>query len=218
MRKAARGFPDVALDEVIVDAMAAHLVRNPARFDVIVTTNMFGDILSDEASELSGSLGLAGSVNAGDDLCVAQAQHGSAPDIAGKGIANPTSLILSAGMMLDWMGRRHGVKALGDAAAAIECAIDAALQSPKTRNDALATVNAFLSNMWQQGMIGDVNGPQKQPFSIQLDKNNNPSSRVALGYMQMDCRITYLSVITKLIINVEGGQSVKVSVANITPQ
>jgi hypothetical protein len=92
------------------------------------------------------------------------------------------------------------------------------LQSPKTRNDAFGTVNAFMSNLWQQGMIGDVNDPQKQPFSIQLDKNNNPSSRVALGYMQIDCRITYLSVITKLIINVEGGQSVKVSVANITPQ
>jgi hypothetical protein len=92
------------------------------------------------------------------------------------------------------------------------------LQSPKTRNDAFGTVNAFMSNLWQQGMIGDVNDPQKQPFSIQLDKNNNPSSRVALGYMQIDCRVTYLSVITKLIINVEGGQSVKVSVANITPQ
>jgi hypothetical protein len=92
------------------------------------------------------------------------------------------------------------------------------LQSPKTRNDAFGTVNAFMSNLWQQGMIGDVNDPQKQPFSIQLDKNNNPSSRVALGYMQIDCRITYLSVITKLIINVEGGQSVKVSVASITPQ
>lgn len=92
------------------------------------------------------------------------------------------------------------------------------LQSPKTRNDAFGTVNAFMSNLWQQGMIGDVNDPQKQPFSIQLDKNNNPSSRVALGYMQIDCRVTYLSVITKLIINVEGGQSVKVSVASITPQ
>lgn len=92
------------------------------------------------------------------------------------------------------------------------------LQSPKVRNDAFGTVNAFLSNMWQQGQIGDVNNPQKQPFSVQLDANNNPSSRVALGYMQIDARITYLSVITKLLINVEGGQSVRVSVANITPQ
>jgi len=133
VRKVAKDFPDVQLDEKLIDAMTALILRDPMAYDVIVTTNMFGDILSDEASELSGSLGLAGSVNAGDDLCVAQAQHGSAPDIAGKGIANPTSLILSAGMMLDWMGRRHGVKALGDAAAAIERAIDEALQSPKTR-------------------------------------------------------------------------------------
>lgn len=92
------------------------------------------------------------------------------------------------------------------------------LQSPKTRSDAMGTINAFLSGMWQQGQLGDANDAQKQPFSVQLDKNNNPSSRVALGYMQIDCRITYLSVITKLLINVEGGQSVKVSVANTAAQ
>ena len=67
------------LDELLVDAAAAHLIRSPDRFDVIVTTNMFGDILSDEASELCGSLGLGGSINAGDSVCIAQAQHGSAP-------------------------------------------------------------------------------------------------------------------------------------------
>jgi 3-isopropylmalate dehydrogenase len=133
VRKVAQEFPDVQLDEKLIDAMAALILRDPTVYDVIVTTNMFGDIISDEASELSGSLGLAGSVNAGDDLCVAQAQHGSAPDIAGKGIANPTSLILSAGMMLDWMGRRHNSTALTSAAAAIERAIDEALQSPSTR-------------------------------------------------------------------------------------
>src|SRR3546814_20466400 len=77
---------------------------------------MFGDILSDESSELTGSLGLGGSINAGDDICVAQAQHGSAPDIAGQGIANPTSLILSAAMLLDWLGRRRTDAALCDAA------------------------------------------------------------------------------------------------------
>ena len=133
VRKVAQEFPDVQLEEQIIDAMAALVIRDPTRFDVIVTTNMYGDILSDEASELSGSLGLAGSVNAGDDLCVAQAQHGSAPDIAGQDRANPTSLILSAAMMLDWMGRRHGSNALNEAAAAIERAIDQALQSPSTR-------------------------------------------------------------------------------------
>jgi isocitrate/isopropylmalate dehydrogenase len=137
VRKVAQEFPDVQLEEVLMDAMAALLIRDPTRFDVIVSGNMFGDILSDEASELSGSIGLAGSVNAGDDLCVAQAQHGSAPDIAGQDKANPTSLILSAGMMLDWMGRRHGSDALQSAAAAIESAIDEVLQNPATRTSDL---------------------------------------------------------------------------------
>ena len=133
VRKVAQEFPQVQLEEVIIDAMAALLIRDPTRFDVIVTGNMFGDILSDEASELSGSLGLAGSVNAGDDLCVAQAQHGSAPDIAGQDRANPTSLILSAAMMLEWMGRRHQSSALASAAQAIEKAVDAALSNASTR-------------------------------------------------------------------------------------
>jgi isocitrate/isopropylmalate dehydrogenase len=133
VRRIAAGYPDVALDEVIVDAAAALLIRAPDRFDVIVTTNMFGDILSDEASELSGSLGLGGSINAGDTLCVAQAQHGSAPDIAGKGVANPTSLILSAAGLLAWRGRKDGNGRLADAAAAIETAIDRTLANPGTR-------------------------------------------------------------------------------------
>lgn len=77
-----------------------HLVRNPERFDVLVATNFHADILSDLASELSGSLGLAGSIMASDTLCCAQAQHGSAPDIAGKDLANPTSMILSVAMLL----------------------------------------------------------------------------------------------------------------------
>ena len=133
VRKVAKDFPSVALDEKIVDAMAALLVRDPSQFDVIVTTNMFGDILSDEASELSGSIGLAGSVMAGDELCVAQAQHGSAPDIQGKDIANPTSLILSATMLLEWLARRHANPALAQAAAKIDAAIDAAINDPASR-------------------------------------------------------------------------------------
>ena len=133
VRKVAAEFPDVELEEIIVDAAAALLIRSPDRFDVIVTTNMFGDILSDEASELCGSLGLGGSINAGDAICVAQAQHGSAPDIAGKGIANPTSLILSAAMLLDWLGERHGRDDLGKAAARLEAAVEAVLDNPATR-------------------------------------------------------------------------------------
>ena len=133
VRKVAADYPDVELEELIVDAAAALLIRRPDSFDVIVTTNMFGDILSDEASELCGSLGLGGSINAGDSICVAQAQHGSAPDIAGRGIANPTSLILSAAMLLDWRGRRDGNEKLIAAGALIENAVEKALESPQTR-------------------------------------------------------------------------------------
>ncbi len=133
VRKVAKDFPDVELDEKIVDAMAALLVRNPTQFDCIVTGNMFGDILSDEASEISGSLGLAGSTMAGDEACCAQAQHGSAPDIAGQDKANPTSLILSAAMLLEWLAARHKRPEFDLAARAIEVAIDASLKDAVTR-------------------------------------------------------------------------------------
>jgi len=133
VRKVSEAYPDVILEELIVDAAAAHLIRSPDRFDVIVTTNMFGDILSDEASELCGSLGLGGSINTGDKICVAQAQHGSAPDIAGQNIANPTSLILSAAMLLDWLGRRRNDTQLAHAANLIENAVEATIKHPDTR-------------------------------------------------------------------------------------
>jgi 3-isopropylmalate dehydrogenase len=133
VRAVAKQNPDVELDEKIVDAMAALLVRNPDKFDCIVTGNMFGDILSDEASELSGGLGLAGSTMTGDNACCAQAQHGSAPDIAGQDKANPVSLMLSAAMLLEWLAVKHSRPEFDAAAKAIEAAIDAALQSPETR-------------------------------------------------------------------------------------
>jgi 3-isopropylmalate dehydrogenase len=133
VRKVAAEFPEIRLDEQLVDSMAALLVRDPARFDVVLTTNMYGDILSDEAAELSGSLGLAGSLNAGEQHCMAQAQHGSAPDIAGKDLANPCSLVLSAGMLLGWLGERHGRDDLREAQAAIEKAIAGVLKQPATR-------------------------------------------------------------------------------------
>ena len=133
VRSVARECPDVSLDEQLVDSMAALLVRDAARFDVVVTTNMFGDILSDEAAELSGSLGLAGSLNAGDAHGMAQAQHGSAPDIAGKDLANPCSLLISAGMLLGWLGQKHAKKTFGDAQAALDAAMAALIRSPATR-------------------------------------------------------------------------------------
>jgi len=131
----AKEFPDVEADTVIVDAMAAHLVRHPEIYDVVVATNFHGDILSDLASELSGSLGLAGSINANAEtgLCCAQAQHGSAPDIAGQNIANPTSLILSAAMMLSWLGEQRKLQSLMDAGAAITNAVDTVLDDASRR-------------------------------------------------------------------------------------
>jgi 3-isopropylmalate dehydrogenase len=133
VRAIAKNYPDIAYEEQLVDSMAALLVRDAARFDVIVTTNMFGDILSDEAAELSGSLGLAGSINAGDGRCMAQAQHGSAPDIAGQDKANPTSLILSAAMLLDWLGRKHADPKFIAAAKAVEQSLDALLNDAGKR-------------------------------------------------------------------------------------
>ena len=132
-RAVAARYPDVQYEERIVDAMAALLVRDAGQFDVIVSTNMFGDILSDEAAEISGSLGLAASLNAGAEHAVAQAQHGSAPDIAGKNVANPSSLIGSAAMLLAWLGERRGNDNLVKAAQAIESALDKVIAEPATR-------------------------------------------------------------------------------------
>jgi 3-isopropylmalate dehydrogenase len=133
VRKVAKEFPEVTYEEQLIDSMAALLVRDAQRFDVVVTTNMFGDILSDEAAELSGSLGLAGAVNASATHCMAQAQHGSAPDIAGQDKANPTSLILSAAMLLEWLAIKHGKEAFARAHQAIDAAVDTVLEDPARR-------------------------------------------------------------------------------------
>ncbi|WP_108660971.1 isocitrate/isopropylmalate dehydrogenase family protein [Acuticoccus kandeliae] len=143
-RAVAKEFPEVETEDRIVDAFAALLVRQPEKYDVVVATNFYGDILSDLASELSGSLGLAGSINANAEtgLVCAQAQHGSAPDIAGRNVANPTSLILSAAMMLSWLGEQRGEAKLLDAGAAIARAVDAVLEDPAKRTrDIGGTVN-----------------------------------------------------------------------------
>lgn len=146
VQQVAERFPDVKLDEMLIDAMAAMLIRKPAAFDVMVTTNMYGDILSDEAAELAGGLGLAAALNAGDRHGVAQAVHGSAPDIAGRGIANPTALMLSTAMLLDWLGARHKNDALVMAAARLESAVDAMLADPSNHTPDLggnATTDQF---------------------------------------------------------------------------
>jgi 3-isopropylmalate dehydrogenase len=133
VRHVAKDFPEVKVDDLLVDASTAHLVKEPERFDVLVATNFYGDILSDLASELSGSLGLAGSVMASDTLCCAQAQHGSAPTIAGKDIANPTSMILSVAMLIRWMGDYRKNAALQNAGDAMQAAVDKVLENPATR-------------------------------------------------------------------------------------
>ena len=133
VRNVAKDFSQVQLDDLLVDASTAHLVRNPERFDVLVTENFYGDILSDLVSELSGSLGLAGSLMAGDGLCCAQAQHGSAPDIQGLDKANPTSMILSVAMLLSWLGEHRDAASFSHAGRAIEEAIDRVLAAPANR-------------------------------------------------------------------------------------
>ncbi len=107
----AREFPDVQAEHLYVDATALYLVRNPGRFDVIVTENMFGDILSDLAAGLVGGMGMAPSGDIGEQGAVFQPSHGTAPDIAGKGIANPIATILSAAMMLEWLDDPETVRA-----------------------------------------------------------------------------------------------------------
>ncbi len=129
----AKANPEIAFREMDVDAMAADLYTRPQRHDVILVTNMFGDILSNEAAALSGGLGLAAALNAGDKHAIANAGHGSAPDIAGRGIANPTGMILSTAMLLEWLGVRHGKQSHLDASAAIQAAVDAVLLDDELR-------------------------------------------------------------------------------------
>lgn len=127
-------YPDVTVDEVIVDTMAMRLVRDPQSFDVIVTTNMFGDILTDEAAGLVGGLGMAPGLCIGrGSIAMAQATHGSAPDIAGKGIANPYAMIESTRMLFEWLGHRHDQPAAVATAARMRQGMDRALANPATR-------------------------------------------------------------------------------------
>jgi 3-isopropylmalate dehydrogenase len=102
-----RDYPDITFEEMYVDACAMNLIRQPEKFDVIVTTNLFGDILSDESSQVVGGLGMAPAANIGDNFALFEPVHGAAFDIAGKNIANPSSFLLSIKMMFDWLGAKH---------------------------------------------------------------------------------------------------------------
>ncbi len=125
-REVAKEFPDLAFDDLIVDAAAMKLVTAPERFDVIVTTNLFGDILSDLCAGLIGGLGLAPGANLGREVAIFEAVHGTAPDIAGKGLANPSALVLAAALLLDQVGQ-------GDVARRVRTALRSALASEEAR-------------------------------------------------------------------------------------
>jgi len=126
IRRVARGFPEIRYREVIVDNCAMQLVRDPGQFDVLVLENLYGDILSDLSAGLVGGLGVVPGANFGEDVAVFEAVHGSAPDIAGRRVANPAALILSASWMLAHLGHR-------DAAVAVERAVHDAFRDPANR-------------------------------------------------------------------------------------
>ena len=153
VREVAQDFPDVATTELLVDAAAAMLVRAPASFDVLVTTNLFGDILSNEAAELSGSLGLGGSLNVGDHHCLAQAAHGSAPTLAGQNVANPIGIISSMAMLLQHLGNTHADARFLSAHDAIDRGVDDLLLDPATRTQDLGgdcSTDAFAAHLGER--------------------------------------------------------------------
>lgn len=130
-REVAKEYPDIEFTTAVVDTFAMQMIMYPERYDVVVTTNMFGDILTDEAAGLVGGLGMAPGLSVGPRYVMAQATHGSAPDIAGKGIANPYAMIISGQMMLGWLGLKFDDPAMRQAAAAIENAVDAVIAEKK---------------------------------------------------------------------------------------
>ncbi|MEV7211294.1 MULTISPECIES: isocitrate/isopropylmalate dehydrogenase family protein [unclassified Streptomyces] len=134
-QEVAKDYPDVAVDDFHIDAMTVHLVRRAQDFDVIVTENMFGDILSDLAGEISGSLGTAPSINSSATTAMAQASHGSAPDIAGQNVANPVAMILSGAMLFEWLAAQHGDEKLATVAKVIERGVADAIAAGTSTRD-----------------------------------------------------------------------------------
>jgi len=119
----AQEYPDISFEQMYVDACAMNLIRQPDQFDVIVTTNLFGDILSDESSQVVGGLGMAPAANIGDDFALFEPVHGAAFDIAGQNIANPSSFLLSIKMMFDWLGAKNNDKRCVDSGEKLESVI-----------------------------------------------------------------------------------------------
>jgi 3-isopropylmalate dehydrogenase len=134
-RETAKQYPDIAFNELYVDAASMRLIKEPQDFDVLVTCNMFGDILSDEAAQLIGGLGMAPGANIGDTFALFEPIHGSAPNRVGKQTANPLSMVLAGKMMLDWLGERYSDPKCLEAAAAIEKAVVKTLRGRNTVPD-----------------------------------------------------------------------------------
>ena len=130
-RKVAKEFPDVQFNEVLVDGFAMKVTMKPTQFDVVVTTNQFGDILTDLGAGIVGGLGLAPGLVCGETQAMAQATHGSAPDIAGKNIANPYALIMSGQMLLEWLGRKRNDAQAVETAALIDRAMERVIAEQK---------------------------------------------------------------------------------------
>jgi 3-isopropylmalate dehydrogenase len=130
-RKVARDYPDVTFEEMMIDSISMKLVTAPQQFDVVVTTNQFGDILTDIGAGLVGGLGLAPGLCVGERQAMAQATHGSAPDIAGRNIANPYAMIMSGQMLLAWLGRKHNEPGANAAAERIQAAVKAVIAGRK---------------------------------------------------------------------------------------
>jgi 3-isopropylmalate dehydrogenase len=134
-REVSKQYPDIAFNELYVDAASMRLIKEPQDFDVLVTPNLFGDILSDEAAQLIGGLGMAPGANIGDNFALFEPIHGSAPNRAGKQTANPISMILAAKMMLDWLGERYNDVKCIEAGKAIENGVVKTLKSGPTVPD-----------------------------------------------------------------------------------
>jgi len=134
-REVAKEYPDITFNELYVDAASMRLIKEPQKFDVLLTPNLFGDILSDEAAQLVGGLGMAPGANIGDDFALFEPIHGSAPNRAGKQTANPCSMILSAKMMFDWLGEKYNDQECFMAAQAIEDAVAETLRKGITIPD-----------------------------------------------------------------------------------
>ena len=142
-REVSKQYPDIMFNELYVDAASMRLIKEPQDFDVLVTPNLFGDILSDEAAQLIGGLGMAPGANIGDNFALFEPIHGSAPNRAGKQTANPISMILAAKMMLDWLGERYDDANCVRAAKAIENGVVEALQKKQTVPDCGGTTTTL---------------------------------------------------------------------------